>query len=176
MTVSCFLRSPYFSTTSRATMATASGLASMSRNQTNGSLSVNLTVYLSVASTFSTDFSMYALALPYTVRKWFTLYTTSSAVSSRQFTGALWCQRTPLRSLNTYVVSLGWLHDSARSPSITKVPGTTLGPALCLSSRLWVKLSAMCVLYEIVWNGSKCGGSHVRSDSVPPRRAPASGG
>src|SRR5439155_1273485 len=49
------------------------------------------------------------------------------------------------------------------------VPGTTLGPALCLSSRLCVKLSAMCVLKEIVWNGSKWGGSHVRIASVPPR-------
>src|SRR4029077_20647976 len=60
-------------------------------------------------------------------------------------------------------------HDSARSPSSGNVPGTTLGPALCFRSRLWVKLSAMCVLYEIVWNGSKCGGSQVRMASVPPR-------
>src|SRR2546425_1778122 len=120
MTDSHFLRSPCFSTTSLATMATACGFASMSKNQTNGSFKVNFTVYLSGASTLSTDLSMYALALPFTVRKWFTLYTTSSAVSSRPFTGGLWCQRTPLRSLNTYVVSLGWLHDSARSPSITK--------------------------------------------------------
>src|SRR2546429_3250246 len=169
MTDSHFLRSPYFSTTSFATMATAWGFASMSRNQTNGSFKVNFTVYLSGASTLSTDLSMYALALPFTVRKWFTLNTTSSAVSSRPFTGGFACQRTPLRSLNTYVVSLGWVHDSARSPSIVNVPGATLGPALCRSSRLCVKLSAMCVLYEMVWNGSKCGGSQVRIARVPPR-------
>ena len=41
-------------------MATAIGFASMSRNQTKGSLSVNFTVYLSGASTFSTALSMYA--------------------------------------------------------------------------------------------------------------------
>ena len=82
-------------------MATAWGFASMSRNQTNGSFSVNLTVYLSGASTLSTDLSMYALALPFTVKKWFTLNTTSSAVSSRPFTGGLACHFTPLRSLKT---------------------------------------------------------------------------
>ena len=48
-------------------MATAIGFASMSRNQTKGSLSVNLTVYRSGASTRSTAFSMYAYALPVTV-------------------------------------------------------------------------------------------------------------
>src|SRR5262249_5923694 len=161
--------SPYFSTTSFATIATACGFESMSRNQTNGSFKVNLTVYLSGASTLSTALSMYALALPFTVRKWFTLNTTSSAVSSRPFTGGLFCHLTPRRSLNTYVVSFGWVHDSARSPSTGNVPGTTLGPVLCFSNRLCVKLSEMCVLYEIVWNGSKCGGSHVRSDKGPPR-------
>src|SRR3989442_9941054 len=87
-----------------------------------------------------------ALPISFTVRKWLTLYTTSSAVSSRPFTGGLLCQRTPFRSLKTYVVSLGWRHDSARSPSIGNVPGITLGPALCLSRRLWVKLNAMWVL------------------------------
>ncbi len=146
MTVSGFLRSPCFSTTSLATIATACGFEIMSRNQTNGSFNVNFTEYLSGASTFSTALSMYALALPLTVRKWFTLNTTSSAVSSRPFTGGLLCHLTPRRSLKTYVVSFGWVHDSARSPSIGKVPGTTLGPALCRSSRLCVKLSAMCVL------------------------------
>ena len=45
-----------------------------------------------------------------------------------------------------YVVSSGWLHDSARSPSIANVPGTTAGPALCLTSRLWVNEYTMCVL------------------------------
>jgi hypothetical protein len=39
-----------------------------------------------------------------------------------------------------YVVSLGWDHDSARSPSRVKVPGDTPGPALYLRSRLWVKV------------------------------------
>jgi hypothetical protein len=37
----------------------------------------------------------------------FTEYTTSSAVSSRPLTGGLLCQRTPRRSLKTYVVSFG---------------------------------------------------------------------
>src|SRR5438093_5046715 len=39
-------RSPYFSTTSLAMIATAMGFASMSRNHTKGSLSVNFTVCL----------------------------------------------------------------------------------------------------------------------------------
>jgi hypothetical protein len=45
------------------------------------------------------------------------VYFTSSAVSSRPLTGGLGCQRTPRRSLNTYVVSLGRVHDSATSAS-----------------------------------------------------------
>ena len=73
------------------------------------------------------------------VRKRSTLYTTSSAVSSRPFTGGFACHRTPGRSLKTYVVSLGWLHDSATSPSMGKTPGATDGPALYLRSRLCVK-------------------------------------
>jgi len=68
-----------------------------------------------------------------------------------------------------YVVSLGWVQDSARSPSIGKLPGWMAGPVLCLSRRLWVKEYAMCVLNEIVRCGSQCGGSQRRSDSVPPR-------
>src|SRR5712691_2946679 len=112
---------------------------------------------------------MYALALPLTVRNRSTLKTTSSAVSSRPFTGGLFCQRTPLRSLKMYVVSLGWVQDSARSPSIGNVPGWMAGPVLCLSRRLWVKEYAMCVLYEIVRCGSQCGGSQRRSEMVPPR-------
>ena len=57
-TDSAFLRSPYFSTTSLAMTATAMGFANMSRNHTKGSLSVNFTVCLSTASTFSSDLSM----------------------------------------------------------------------------------------------------------------------
>jgi hypothetical protein len=53
-----FLRSPNFSTHSLAMMATAIGLASMSRNHANGSLSVNFTVCLSTASTLDTEASM----------------------------------------------------------------------------------------------------------------------
>jgi hypothetical protein len=83
---------------------------------------------------------MYALALPLTVRKRSTLKTTSSAVSSRPLTGGLLCHRTPLRSLKMYVVSLGWVQDSARSPSSGNVPGLTPGPALGLRSRLWLKV------------------------------------
>ena len=50
-------------------MGMATGEASMSRNQANGSLSVILTVYASGVSTRSTDLSMYALELPFTVMK-----------------------------------------------------------------------------------------------------------
>ena len=54
-TASAFLRSPNFSTHSRAMMAPAIGLATMSRNQANGSLSVKRTVWRSMASTFAID-------------------------------------------------------------------------------------------------------------------------
>src|SRR6266481_9952632 len=129
-------------------IASAIGLDSMSSSHAHGSLRANRTVYRSRTSTLSTDASIEALALPGTVRKRSTLYTTSSAVSSRPFTGGLACQRTPLRSLKMYVVSLGWVQDSARSPSMGNVPGWMAGPVLCLSRRLWVKEYAMCVLYE----------------------------
>ena len=46
------------------------------------------------------------------------VYFTSSAVSSRPFTGGLLCQRTSLRSLKTYVVSFDRVQDSATSGSI----------------------------------------------------------
>jgi hypothetical protein len=46
--------------------------------------------------------------------------------------------------LETYVVSFGCVQDSARSPSIGKVPGTTEGPAL--RSRLCVNVIGMWVL------------------------------
>jgi hypothetical protein len=82
-------------------IASAIGFDSMSSSHANGSLRVIRTVYRSRASTLSTDASIAALALPGTVRKRSTLYTTSSAVSSRPFTGSLLCQRTPLRRLNT---------------------------------------------------------------------------
>src|SRR2546427_9754048 len=85
-------------------------------------------------------------------------YTTSSAVSSRPLVGDFGCHRTPLRSRKTYVVSLGWLQDSARSPSRTKLPGCTDGPALCLRSRLCVKLETTWVLKATTREGSKCGG------------------
>ena len=111
-------------------MATAIGLASMSRNHAAGSFNVNLIVYLSGVSTLSIDCSICALALPGVARKRSTVYRTSSAVSSRPFTGGLGCQRTPRLSLKTYVVGFGWLHDSARSPSTGKKPGATPGPAL----------------------------------------------
>jgi hypothetical protein len=87
---------------------------------------------------------MYAIGLPLTVRNRSTVYRTSSAVSSRPLTGGLGCHRTPRRSLKTYVVSFGWLHDSARSPSIANVAGATLGPALCLTRRLCVKVIGIC--------------------------------
>ncbi len=49
-------------------------------------------------------------------------------------------KRTRIVLLLTYVVSFDWLQDSARSPSSGKVPGATPGPALGLSSRLWLKV------------------------------------
>ncbi len=72
-TDSHFLRSPNLSTHSLATMATAIGLARVSRNHAKGSFSVNFTVYLSSASTLSSEPSMKALALPLVVRKRLTL-------------------------------------------------------------------------------------------------------
>ncbi len=66
------------------------------------------------------------------------MYFTSSAVSSRPLTGALGCQRTPFLSLKTYVRSLGCVHDSARSGSTGRVPGTMDGPAFTFTRRLWV--------------------------------------
>ena len=66
------------------------------------------------------------------------VYRTSSAVSSRPLTGGFGCQRTPRRSLNTYVRSSGRLHDSARSGSSGVDPGCTEGPAFTFTSRLWV--------------------------------------
>src|SRR5215510_16615720 len=112
---------------------------------------------------------MYALGFPLRARKRSMLYLTSSAVSSRPFTGGFGCQRTPRRSLKTYVISSGWLHDSARSPSIANVPGTTAGPTLCLTSRLWVNEYTTCVLYDTCRYGSKWGGSQSRRVIVPPR-------
>ena len=57
------------------------------------------------------------LGLPAMVRKRSYVYFTSSAVSSRPFTGGLLCQRTSLRSLKTYVVSFDRVQDSATSGS-----------------------------------------------------------
>jgi hypothetical protein len=68
ITASAFLRSPNFSTHSLATMGTAIGVARTSRSQEKGSFMTNFTVYRSTASTRSTDFSMYAIGLPFTVR------------------------------------------------------------------------------------------------------------
>jgi hypothetical protein len=70
-----------------------------------------------------------------------------------------------------YVVSSGWLHDSARSLSMAKVPGIAAGPTLGLTSRLWVNEYTMCVLYDTCRYGSKCGGSQSRRVIVPPRFA-----
>src|SRR5262245_32216583 len=97
------------------------------------------------------------------------VYLTSSAVSSRPFTGDLLCHRTPFRSVNSQVVSLAWLQDSARSPSIGSVPGTTVGPALTRTRRLWVKESATKHHQCGVACGSKFGGSKPTMRNTPPR-------
>jgi hypothetical protein len=55
ITASGFLRSPNFSTHSRAMIAPAMGLAIMSRNQAKGSFRVKRTVYLSGASTLAME-------------------------------------------------------------------------------------------------------------------------
>src|SRR5262247_2278593 len=99
--------------------------ARFSRNQANGSFSTNRTVCGSITSILSTCSRAGRLGLVLRLRKRSYVYLTSSAVSSRPLTGGLGCQRTPLRSLKTYVVSLGCVHDSARSPSRGWVPGTT---------------------------------------------------
>ena len=87
----------------------------------------------------STCSRMPRLGLPLTVRNRSYVYLTSSAVSSRPFTGGFGCQRTPFRSLKIQVVSSARVHDSARSPSSGWVPGRTADPALTLTRRLWVK-------------------------------------
>ena len=110
--------------------------ASASMNHAYGSFRTNRTVCGSSASTLSTCSSTGRFGLPLSVRNRSYVYLTSSAVSSRPFTGGLLCQRTPFRSLNTYVVSFGCVHDSARSASIGCVPGTTDGPAFTFTSRL----------------------------------------
>ena len=71
-------------------------LSSISTNSASrgGSTSLTSTVYLSVAVTDSHDRSGYRVFLSL-VRQRAMLYTTSSAVSSRPFIGALSCQRTP---------------------------------------------------------------------------------
>src|SRR4029450_11046204 len=92
-----------------------------------GSFSVNLTVWRSTASILSTSSSVCRLALPLMPRNRSYVYFTSSAVSSRPLTGGFGCQRTPRRSLKTYVVSLGRVHDSATSASTGDLPGRTHG-------------------------------------------------
>ena len=42
---------------------------------------------------------------------------------------------------------------------MAKVPGIAAGPTLCFTSRLWVNEYTMCVLYDTLRCGSKCGGS-----------------
>ena len=129
------LRSPNLSTHSLA-MIQVEVEASRSTNHAFGSFRVNRTVYLSSASTLSSISRMNLLPLPLTVRKRSYVYFTSSAVSSRPFTGGLLCQRTPFLSLKTYTVSPCRSQDSARSPSMGWLPGTTDGPALTLTRRL----------------------------------------
>src|SRR5690348_5982368 len=82
-------------------------------------------------------------------------YFTSAAVSSRPFTGGLLCQRIPGRSLKTHVVSVGWLQDSARLPSIGSVPGETPGPAFVFTRLLCVNDRVMAVHQCGVCWGSK---------------------
>ncbi len=50
-------------------------------------------------------------------------YLTSSAVTSRPFTGGLGWNFTPFRSWNTRVVGFLYSHFSARSGTIVKSPG-----------------------------------------------------
>src|SRR5947207_9767552 len=109
--------SPNFSMDSFARIHVAVD-ASWSTNQAFGSFSLKTTVYLSGVSIFSTASSRYRLGLPLMERKRSYEYFTSSAVSSRPFTGGLLCQRTSLRSLKTYVVSFDRVQDSATSGSI----------------------------------------------------------
>jgi hypothetical protein len=79
-----FLRSPNFSTRSRATMPPAMGLATISRNHANGSDSVNRTVYRSSASILAIERYMEAL-LPVSASMRWNVNFTSSALSSRPF-------------------------------------------------------------------------------------------
>src|SRR5262249_5381942 len=104
------------------------------------------------------------------------VYFTSSAVSSRPLTGGFGCQRTPRRSLNTYVVSLGRVHDSATSASTGKGPGRTVGPALTFRSRLCVNDSIVIVENASVWCGSNPTGSSPEEDSATFRGLGEHGG
>src|SRR5713226_913099 len=166
--LSGLLRSPYCSTASLA-MIQVEVDASASRNQAKGSFSVNLTVDLSTTSILSTCSSKPRFGLVDCMKR-SKLYFTSSAVTSRPFSGGLLCQRAPLRSLKTYVVSLGWSQDSARSGSSGCVPGLIDAPALTLTSRLWVKDSGSMVVNATVCWGSKCTGAKwKRMRKVPPR-------
>src|SRR5262245_19564451 len=127
------------------------------------------TVYLSGASIFSTAPRFDRFGLPLIDRNRSYVYFTSSDVSSRPFTGGLLCHRTPLRSLNTYVRSLGMVHDSARSPSTGRVPGTIDGPAFTFTSRLWVKDRFVPILWLF---GTRCGSKPVVASSPRMRKTP----
>jgi len=115
--------------------------------------------------------------LPFSVRKRSNVNLTSSAVSSRPFTGGLLCQRTPRRRKKTTVVSSGSSQRSARSGSTMKVPGITDGPTLWRTSLLWTKLSVLFVLKFNVRCGSKMGrivAAHAENSSalaLRPERA-----
>src|ERR1700730_3847425 len=112
--------------------------------------------------------SVVRLGLPLIVRKRSYVYLMSSALSSRPFTGGLLCQRTPRLSLNTYAVSFGCVHDSARSPSTGNVPGCTPGPALCFSKRLCVN-ERLIIVHQLT---VRCGSNPLGSVKAQIRKTP----
>src|SRR5437879_3719667 len=95
----------------------------------------------------------------------------SSAVSSGPSTGGLVCQRTPLRSLKTNVVSVGCVHDSARSGSMGMVPGFTWAPDLIRTRRLCVKDRLVAIRWWLTtrWGSRPDTGSSPRMRKTPPR-------
>lgn len=63
---------------------------------------------------------------------------------------------------------MGWVHDSAASGSSGNVPGTTDGPALTFTRRLWVNDTAMCVPQLTVSWWSNMAGAASGNRKIPP--------
>ena len=112
------LKSLSLSSTSFGRIAAYVELARWFRNGANGSLSVIRIVYLSTTSIDCT--SSKRERKPDLALKRSSEYFTSSAVTSRPFTGGLLWNFTPFFSVKTSVVGFLYSHFSARSGTIVK--------------------------------------------------------